>query len=114
MSTIDIKISKWKITKNPHKDILLIPEFFINGKDEKHIIEINHFIIQTIRIPLTEQPSLQKILQLALNIGQYTGSGNEKTKWMNLKYYVSQVYINKINKLLPPNLYEQLYSIIKN
>ena len=66
------------------------PEYYINGYGEKHIIEMNHFLIQTIRIPLTEKPSLRKIIQLALNIGQYTGSGGVKKEWMNLNTYLSK------------------------
>ncbi len=37
------------------------------------MIEINHFVIQCYRIPSTEEPSLRKIMQLALNIGQFMG-----------------------------------------
>ncbi|MEL6988531.1 MAG: hypothetical protein AAGK97_11965, partial [Bacteroidota bacterium] len=34
-------------------------------------IEINHFLRQLVRIPTEELPSLRKIMQLALNSGQY-------------------------------------------
>jgi hypothetical protein len=50
-----------------------LPEYSINGKNEKIIIEKNHFLIQTVRIPLTEKPILRKIMQIALNNGQYQG-----------------------------------------
>ena len=34
-------------------------------------IEINHFFRQLVRIPTEESPSLRRIMQLALNSGQY-------------------------------------------
>jgi len=39
--------------------------------------ENNHFIIQQVRIPLIEKPTIRKIIQIALNIGQYRGSGGK-------------------------------------
>ena len=48
-----------------------IPEFVTNGHGNTEIIEINHFLIQTVRIPKNEEPSLRKVCQIALNIGQY-------------------------------------------
>jgi hypothetical protein len=48
---------------------MLLPEYTINGYEEKIIIENNHFIIQQVRIPLNEKPSIRKIIQIALNIG---------------------------------------------
>jgi len=54
---------------------MLLPEYIINGYDQKSIIENNHFIIQQVRIPLNEKPTIRKIIQIALNIGQYRGSG---------------------------------------
>lgn len=50
-----------------------LPEFFINGYGNNITIEKNHFLIQTVRIPRNEEPSLKKIGQIALNIGQYQG-----------------------------------------
>ena len=61
---------------------------------EIKIIEINHFIIQTIRIPLTEEPSIKKTIQL-LNIVNIQIGG--KKKWMKLENYLTKNNINKIN-----------------
>lgn len=97
LSNINIKVEKWKNVNDENKKIMLMPEFIIDGYGNKKIIEINHFIIQTIRIPLTEEPSLRKIIQIALNIGQYTGSGGKKNKWMKLENYLTANNINKIN-----------------
>ncbi len=69
--------SKWKkISENKTKKIMLLPEFYIDGYGEKKIDENNHFIIQQVRIPLTEKPTIKKIIQIALNIGQYKGTNN--------------------------------------
>ena len=46
---------------------MLSPEYYIDGYGNKKIIEENHFYIQTIRIPLLEEPTLRKIIQ----IGKY-------------------------------------------
>ena len=41
-----------------------MPEFFINGHGNTEIIEKNHFLIQTVRIPKNEDPSLKKSVKL--------------------------------------------------
>jgi hypothetical protein len=71
-----MKITLFYYQKKYH-DVLLIPEYTINGNSEQTIIEVNHFLIQTIRIPLNEKPSVRKIIQLVLNIDQYIGSGGK-------------------------------------
>ena len=84
--------------------------------EQKEIIEKNHFIMQTVRIPMNEKPTLKKIIQLALNIGQYYGTKNyhdlalkydkiedfllvEDTK-TNLSDILKKEDINNIHKLL--------------
>lgn len=70
---------KWrKISKTKTKKIMLLPEYSINGYETKLIDEKNHFIIQQVRIPLNEKPTIKKIIQIALNIGQYKGINNNK------------------------------------
>lgn len=73
------------------------PEFYIDGNGKESIIEFNHFLIQTIRIPLKEEPSIIKIIQIALNICQYTGYGGKKQEWMTLENYLTKEDIIKIN-----------------
>lgn len=104
LSKSNIKVSRWKHIKEEHKEVMNIPEYIINGYGDKTIIELNHFLIQTIRIPLLEEPNIRKIIQLALNIGQYTGSGGKKEEWMTLDYYLSKENIKHINSELPPDL----------
>ena len=68
------KATKWKKqSKTKYEEIMNMPEFFINGYGNNIKIPENHFLIQTVRIPTNEEPSLKKICQIALNIGQYQG-----------------------------------------
>jgi len=85
---------KWKkIPKKLTRSIMLLPEYTINGYEEKIIIENNHFIIQQVRIPLTEKPTIRKIIQIALNIGQYKG---RKGKPCN----ISRIGLNNIGQFI--------------
>ena len=58
------------ISKDTIDKIMNLSEQIIKGNGEKELIEVNHFIIQQARIPSTEKPSLRKILQVGLNVGQ--------------------------------------------
>ena len=77
---------KWKtISKTKTRKIMLLPEYTINGYETKLINENNHFIIQQVRIPLNEKPTIKKIIQIALNIGQYKGTCNNNFIY-NIKF----------------------------
>ena len=89
-----------------------LPEYYINGYDEKKMIQSNHFIIQTVRIPLNEEPSLRKIIQIALNIGQYTGSGKKKEKWMNIENYLTKDDICKISSKLNKKMVDEIMNYL--
>ena len=90
------KAKKWKkMEKKYYNNIMKLPEFYINGFGKKEIIAENHFIIQTVRIPVIEKPSLRKIMQIALNIGQYLGHNNTNTLKKNkIKDYVDNMTMN--------------------
>jgi hypothetical protein len=89
---------KWKkIPKNLTKNIMLLPEYTINGYEEKSIIENNHFIIQQVRIPISEKPTIRKIIQIALNIGQYRGGGG-KIIFDNIGQFISRKDIVELSK----------------
>jgi hypothetical protein len=80
--------------------MMLLHKYTINGYEEKSIIEINHFIIQQVRIPLKEAPSIRKIIQIALNIGQYKGSGG-KMIFDNIGQFIYQKDIVELSKHIP-------------
>ena len=95
---------KWKkIPKKLTRSIMLLPEYTINGYDQKSIIENNHFIIQQVRIPLTEKPTIRKIIQIALNIGQYRGGGG-KIIFDNIGQFIYQKDIVELSKHIPDDL----------
>jgi hypothetical protein len=62
--------------------------------------ENNHFIIQQVRIPLTEKPTIRKIIQIALNIGQYRGSGG-KMIFDNIGQFIYRKDIVELSKHIP-------------
>jgi hypothetical protein len=99
---------KWKkIPKKMTKKIMLLPEYTINGYEEKSIIEDNHFIIQQVRIPLTEKPTIRKIIQIALNIGQYKGSGG-KIIFDNIGQFIYRKDIVELSKHIPDDLIRKI------
>jgi len=94
------KAKAWKKIRTPVFDATIkLIEFTIDGTGTKKIIEKNHFAIQTVRIPATEQPTLRKIMQVALNIGQFEGydkwdgyvdAGNLSAPNDNFENYISK------------------------
>ena len=99
---------KWKkIPKKLTKTIMLLPEYTINGFEEKSIIENNHFIIQQVRIPLKEAPTIRKIIQIALNIGQYRGSGG-KMIFNNIGHLISRKDIVELSKHIPDDVVRKI------
>ena len=83
------KATKWrKQSKTKYEEIMSMPEFFINGYGNIEIMEKNHFLIQTVRIPKNEEPSLKKVCQIALNIGQYQGYTRKTIKNSSIKDYL--------------------------
>ena len=108
---------KWKkISKIKTRKIMLLPEYTINGYETKLINENNHFIIQQVRIPLNEKPTIKKIMQIALNIGQYKGINNNnfiydikfndltqfiyKSDIIQLSKHITEEMVKKINDYL--------------
>jgi hypothetical protein len=99
---------KWKkLSKKLTKSIMLLPEYTINGYEEKIIIENNHFIIQQVRIPLIEKPTIRKIIQIALNIGQYRGSV-VKMIFNNIGQFISRKDIIELSKHIPDDLVKKI------
>ena len=93
--------SQWIIpNKKLTEHVMNLPEYITTGNGKKTIIEHNHFIIQTVRIPLTEKPSIRKIIQIALNIGQCHGKGSTHDKLLKdrtkLSHYISHQDISSL------------------
>jgi hypothetical protein len=82
---------------------MLLHKYTINGYEEKIIIENNHFIIQQVRIPLTEKPTIRKIIQIALNIGQYRGSRG-KMIFDNIGQFIYRKDIVELSNIFLMNL----------
>jgi hypothetical protein len=106
--------------------IMRYTEFSINGLNEKSLIPENHFIIQTVHIPTTQQATIRKIVQIALNIGQFEGHRyadfadvNEKifhhTNDMNLLYgYVYTNAANILSKHITQDLIDKIKYYVSN
>ena len=94
--------------------IMALPEKVINGYGEEHMIELHHFMIQAVRIPIKEKPKLQKILQIALNLGQYEGSVQQpdpRLILLDLTDYLTIGDIVEINKKLTDEIMEDIVRI---
>ena len=103
--------SKWKrIPKSKTKEIMHLPEYTINGYGTQDIIENHHFIIQQVRIPLQEKPTIKKIIQIALNIGQYKGSNKGKLliNYNNINDFIYKDDIVNLSKHLDNDIIEKI------
>lgn len=102
---------KWKkIPKSKINQIMILPEYTIDGNETKTIIENNHFIIQQVRIPLTEKPIIRKIVQLALNIGQYKGSSNfdKNLTYTDISQFLYKTDIMELSERIPDDIVEKI------
>jgi hypothetical protein len=105
---------KWKtIPQKIINRIMLLPEYTINGYEEKIIIENNHFIIQQVRIPLKEAPTIRKIVQIALNIGQYKGSGG-KIIFNSISDFITKKDIVELSKCIPDELFTKIIDYLSS
>lgn len=115
LSASDWKASKWKKqSETRYKKIMNMPEFYLNGYGHKSsVIEINHFLIQTVRIPKNEKPSLRKVCQIALNIGQYQGRANKSMKNNSIDSFLLKKDSSvKLKDILSPNKIKELESLL--
>jgi hypothetical protein len=82
-----------KIPKSLYESTMLLPEKTIDGYGNIKMIEINHFLIQLVRIPTNEEPTFIKIIQLAYNWGQLYGSveqiDSKYNKLSNINTFIS-------------------------
>eukprot|EP01064_Diplonema_japonicum_P008932 TRINITY_DN16404_c0_g1_i1.p1 TRINITY_DN16404_c0_g1~~TRINITY_DN16404_c0_g1_i1.p1 ORF type:complete len:164 (+),score=27.95 TRINITY_DN16404_c0_g1_i1:43-492(+) len=112
LSGFDIE-GRWRpldISDEDRGEIMNLTEYSINGLGEKNTHEGNHFLIQTIRLT-TGPASLTKILQVALNIGQYLAEQATKP-WMDLPCYLEETEIENVNKQLPKDFLKRFKEIV--
>lgn len=81
LNELDISFKKWKPLTMEHKSLLSIEELDTSG----NMIETNHFLRQHANIPMNDPPTLTKIIQIALNIGQFLGSTTPKQR-LSMQY----------------------------
>jgi len=118
-----IQASKWKkISQSTITEIMNLPEEIILANGKKELIEVNHFIIQQARIPTTEKPTLRKVLQVGLNVGQWIGNPDPQIyKQINYKYsdlhllsrYLTTADIKKISEQIDDSLMDKIKNAIK-
>ena len=121
----NIKASKWKnIPTKYYKNYMILPEYTIDGYGNQNIMKSNHFLIQQVRIPKSEDPSLRKIIQISLNIGQFLGKSTpsyrnrihyNNSNLSNLNTYLYKKDIesisNKISQKLVNNIIKYLNTV---
>jgi len=94
-----------KMNQKNYNTIMLLPEKTINGYRKETVNEQNHFLIQTLRLPTeSDEITLRKLLQIALNIGQFIGIRDETYSWMYLEKYVKTDTIKNIDKIITKDL----------
>ena len=104
---------KWiKISKTKTRKIMLLPEYTINGYETKLINENNHFIIQQVRIPLNEKLTIKKLIQIALNIGQYKGICNNNyiynIKFNDISHFIHKKDIIELSKHISDEILQKV------
>ena len=104
----------WKyMNQDNYRKIMLLPEKTINGYGTESINEQTHFFIQTVRLPTESNDiTLRKLLQVALNIGQFIGISDETYSWMYLEKYAKTDAIKKMNKIITKDLMERILTEI--
>lgn len=104
----------WKhMSKRNYHDIMSLPEKSIDGYGKEMMNESNHFLIQTVRLPNeSEHITLRKLIQVALNIGQYIGISDESHIWMHLDKYAKVESIKQMDKIVTKDLVESILTEI--
>lgn len=101
-------IFEWKKIENHHcfNRIMNLPEYQINGFENRKLIESFHYLIQQIRIPYRGKGNLRKLIQVALFIGLWNGKPNKKyfyeinyhkTNLDKIETYVSNDVLEMLN-----------------
>ena len=115
----DDKIVEWLTMDDndpQYKEIMSLPEYTINGYGKKSTIELNHFNIQIVRIPKTDEASIRKIMQIAQNLGQYEGTikNSDALKHFQLEHFISDDSINDLESKIPPSFYQEVKDALEH
>lgn len=107
--------------------ILMLPEYYINGKYEQIRVEKNHYFIQIVRIPLQNQNQLtyEILLKLAMYNGLLSASLNNNDfpegivrLYKNMHLYKLSTYVNPtgltIDSIIINNIKEKLNGLINS
>jgi len=109
------KASGWKnIKKDLKESILDLPEYYIDGRGNKKITH-EHFLMEQLRIPERQDPTLKEILHIAYYAGLYKGSKNinkEKDKMDNITTYVKKDGVKKLADLVDDDVVNGIMEIL--
>lgn len=63
---------KWKnVPCDIIKKYMKLPEYYIDGNGKKEKFELNHHVIDSIRIPTNNDPTISNIMKIAVHIGLF-------------------------------------------
>jgi hypothetical protein len=110
-----IQARSWKNQSLEELELIYrLAEYDTEGK----IIEINHFLRQHARISKEEKPTLQRIMQIALNSGQFLATGHQFKEIKNFDYrnsgldqlqtYLEEDEILEMSQKISDSLIEQV------
>lgn len=110
----NLMVSGWQqIDSVIVEKLMSLPEF-----DESGMIEVNHYLRQQVRIPTQEEPNLQRIMQVALNSGQFLASDStihglndfdyNRSGLDRLNTYISEADIRNISVNIGDGLIKQV------
>ena len=112
LAPYDNESFEWQPVKND--SILDLTEYTVNGRGEKTMIESNHFQIQCVHIPMTEKPCLRKLIQIALNLGQYEGTMQQHMLCDHtIESFISLEDLEALDKHILPDLLTTMRDIFE-
>lgn len=109
------KMDGWKnIRKDIKESILDLPEYYYDDNGKRKITP-EHFLMEQLRIPERQDPSLKEIIHIAFNAGLYKGSkkiDKEKDNMDDIKTYIRKEEIKKLADLLDDDVINGILGII--
>ena len=108
------KITWSRVEKDIKNSILDLPEYYVDGLGKNHRIDFNHYLMEQIRLPQRQDPTLKEVLEMAFNIGLKRGSmkGSKASDMDKLRYFLKDREIDKLSTVLDNNVMSQILSIL--